>query len=138
MNAIFKNEMVDMFLKTAKMQIFPTAFYIDLWRIFNWFCLMWHAYLISYDLNSSIGKVDLIFTGSIIVFSVFSVREYGSVGGIVHGIFEIVYWRCDGFCGIGCGSWVVRKGWGCGNGKKKGKKEDLKGFWKFGRILKFW
>ena len=66
--------------------------------------------MVSYDLNTSIGKVDLIFTGSIIVFSVFSVREYGSVWAIVHGIFEIVYWRCDGFCGIGCGSWVVRKG----------------------------
>ena len=78
------------------------------------------------NLDTTIGKVDTVFSSSVIVITALLLAENGSVVGIVDTIFVVVHWGEDGL------SWGIAGGWGSsgdgtGNSQKAGGNSDLNG-----------
>ena len=79
------------------------------------------------NLDTTVGKVDTVFSSSVIVITALLLAENWSVSGIVYSIFVVVHWGKDGLIirsrGGVVGSWGSS---GSGNGQEAGGKSKLK------------
>jgi hypothetical protein len=82
------------------------------------------------NLDTTVGKVDTVFSSGVIVITALLLAENWSVSGIVYSIFVVVHWGKDGLSSIRSrggvvGSWGS-SGDGRGNSQKAGGKSKLK------------
>ena len=82
------------------------------------------------NLNTTVGKVDTVFSSGVIVITALLLAENWSVSGIIYSIFVVVHWGEDGFLSIRSrggvvGSWGS-SGDGGGNSQKAGGNSKLK------------
>ena len=76
------------------------------------------------NLNTTVGKVNTVFSSSIVVITALLLAENGSVVGIVDTIFVVIHWGEDGLSGGIAGGWGS-SGDGTGNSQKAGGNSDL-------------
>ena len=81
------------------------------------------------NLDTTVGKVDTVFSSSVIVITALLLAENWSVSGIVYSIFVVVHWGKDGLIirsrGGVVGSWGSSRD-GSGNSQEAGGKSKLK------------
>ena len=82
------------------------------------------------NLDTTVGKVDTVFSSSVIVITALLLAENWSVSGIVYSIFVVVHWGKDGLSSIRSrggvvGSWGSSRD-GRGNSQEAGGKSKLK------------
>ena len=79
------------------------------------------------NLDTTVGKVDTVFSSGVIVITALLLAENWSVSGIVYSIFVVVHWGKDGLIirsrGGVVGSWGSS---GSGNSQEAGGKSKLK------------
>ena len=81
------------------------------------------------NLDTTVGKVDTVFSSCVIVVTALLLAENWSISGIIYSIFIIVHWGKDGLIirsrGGVVGSWGSSRD-GSGNSQEAGGKSKLK------------
>jgi hypothetical protein len=76
-------------------------------------------------LDTTVGKVNTVFSSGIVVITALLLAENGSITGIVDTIFIVVHWGEDGLSGVIRGRRGPSRD-GTGSSQKAGGNNDLK------------